>query len=49
LGIVGGAGLHGRGLLWFCGYGQVLSAIQHSKNNAYSIKNKRDELFFSAD
>jgi hypothetical protein len=34
LGFVGGAGLHGRGLLGFCGYGQVLPAIQHSKNCA---------------
>jgi hypothetical protein len=34
LGFVGGAGLHGRGLLGFCGYGQVLPAIQHSKNRA---------------
>lgn len=41
LGFVGGAGLHGRGLQGFCGYGQVLSAIQHSNNHAYDIVNKR--------
>ena len=34
LGFVGGAGLDGRGLQCFCGYGQVLPAIQHSKNRA---------------
>jgi hypothetical protein len=34
LGFVGGAGLHGRGLQCFCGYGQVLPVIQHSKNRA---------------
>ena len=34
LGFVGGAGLHGRGLQGFCGYGQVLTTIQHSKNRA---------------
>ena len=34
LGFVGGAGLHGLGLLGFCGYGQVLPVIQHSKNRA---------------
>jgi hypothetical protein len=49
LSFVGGARLHGRGLLGFCGYGQVLPAIQHSKNRAYNINHKRDELFFMAD
>ena len=46
---VGGARLHGRGLLGFCGCGQVLPAIQHSKNHAYYIDQKQDNLFFRAD
>jgi len=49
LSFVGGARLNNRGLLGFCGYGQVLPAIHHSKNHAYNINHKRDELFFRAD
>jgi hypothetical protein len=41
--------LHGRGLLGFCGCRQVLTAIQHSKNRAYYIDQKQDNLFFRAD
>jgi hypothetical protein len=49
LGFVSRAGLHARGLLCFCGYGQVLPAIQHSKFRSYQINNKRYEVFFRAD